>query len=78
METEKKKVQRKIQKVSIEAVAVDDGYYKGQIIPTGKKFLFEGVTKDGKLPLWIKAAKKSAKKKVEIEEDEESDVSDLI
>ena len=68
-----KKKEKKIEKVVINAIATDDGYYKGSIIRTGEKFVYEGVTKDGKLPLWVAEAKK--KKYVEVDD---SAIADLV
>lgn len=47
------KIKLKMVKVKVEAI--DDGYYKGVIIKTGKKFTYEGPLKNGKLPLWVKS-----------------------
>lgn len=63
----KEKVKKKLDKVVINAEATDDGYYKGKIIKTGEKFVFDGYKINGKLPLWLKEVKKS-----------EGVVSDLI
>ena len=81
----------KIEHVVCSAIATDDGYFKGQIIKTGQKFQFSGVTKDGKLPLWLKATGKikvvkdpkiaaEEKKRKELEEQaqEEAELSDLV
>lgn len=86
------KIQRKsveIKNVVCSAIATDDGYYKGRIVKTGEKFRYEGITKNGKLPLWVKAvgkieevkapkAKKAKVEEVEEEIEDEAQVSDLI
>lgn len=79
---------REIKEVVVDVVATDDGYYKSRIIKTGEKFTYDGVTKDGKLPLWVKAVgaikvkgeeKKPVAKKVKKEEEKvESPISDLV
>lgn len=50
----KEKKEPKIEHVVCDAIATDDGFYKGRIIKTNQKFRFEGVTKDGKFPNWVK------------------------
>jgi len=86
-----KKKEVKIEHIVCSAIATDDGFYKGRIIKTGEKFEFQGVTKDGRFPNWVKAVGKvkvvaGPKAKAEVKspivqeeiEDEEADVSDLV
>jgi hypothetical protein len=76
----KKQKKHKIEEVVVEAIATDDGYYKGRIIRTGEKFQYDGITKNGRLPLWLKpvGAVKVKSKKVEKSQPVEADVSDLV
>jgi len=45
------------QKVSVVVKAISLGYYKGKIIQVGESFKYEGLLKEGKLPLWVEAPK---------------------
>lgn len=86
MKKEPKKIE--IREVVVEAVATDDGYYKSRIIRTGEKFTYEGITKNGRFPLWLrpvgepkfKDEVKPAKKAVKKEEEKpvEASISDLV
>lgn len=51
--------------VNVQCVATDKGYFGGKIIIEGEKFMYKGVLKDGKFPLWcepVEEFKASAKK----------------
>jgi hypothetical protein len=62
-------------KVKAHVVAIDRGYYKGEIVNPGKKFIYEGnLSKKGRLPLWVEEIK--SKKSVEPESSLSSD--DLV
>lgn len=70
-----------LKKASAMVIATGTGYYKGAIIPEGKKFLYEGpLSAEGKLPQWVKAvsAAKKAKVKIDIEEDEDNNLEDIV
>ena len=52
-----------MKKVKVEVVAIDKGYYKGEVVPMGKKFTYEGMlSPNGKLPLWVEGPKDFYKK----------------
>lgn len=79
MKEVKEKKKFDIKEVIVEAIATDDGYYKGRIVKTGEKFEYDGITKNGKLPLWLKPLgdlkfKKETKKAKPVE----ANVSDLV
>lgn len=68
-----------IKEVIVEAIATDDGYYKGSIIKTGQKFNYEGIIKDGKYPLWLSpVGEPKFKKEIKKAKPVEADVSDLV
>jgi len=85
---EKKKKEVKIEHVVCSVVATDDGYYKGRIVKTGEKFVYEGILKDGKFPLWMNKIgtpkiRKEAPKPVVEKVDEElaqaqAEIADLV
>lgn len=84
MSEAKKKKEVKIEHVVCSAIATDDGYYKGRIVKTGEKFQFEGVTKNGKFPLWVEPKGKIDKKQTVVKKvkeevaQEEDSVSSLV
>lgn len=81
MKEVKEKKKYEIKEVIVQAIATDDGYYKGRIVKTGEKFEYEGITKNGKLPLWLKPlsdVKVKGEKKVGKSKPVEADVSDLV
>lgn len=53
---------KKFTKTSIKVMAVADGYYApitdhntARIVKAGETFNYEGILKDGRLPLWVRA-----------------------
>jgi hypothetical protein len=69
--------EKKVETVKVQVVATDMGYYNNRIIRAGEKFTYEGALKNGKLPLWVSKAG-SKKAKVEVIEEDDSEVSDIV
>ena len=69
MKNEVKKV--KLLKVSVMCDVISDGYMGGKTIKAGSKHLYQGVLKDGKLPLWLDANEKALAEAIKIGEAEE-------
>lgn len=47
-----------VEEVSVECVAIERGQHNGAIIREGKRFLYKGILKNGKFPLWCAPTKK--------------------
>lgn len=67
-----KKNEVKIENVSVKVMAISKGQHKGKIRRIGEKFLYAGITKDGKLPSWVEALEK-----VKVEK-ESKNLNDLV
>ncbi len=52
------KVKHHLEEVEVECVAKADGYDGNKVIKAGLKFMFKGVLKNGKFPLWCSPEKK--------------------
>lgn len=68
----------KEESVSIHVTAIATGYYKGKIIKTGEKFLFEGKLQNGRFPLWVKTPEEYKAKKVKKTVEKAEKTEDLV
>lgn len=72
-----------LEDVSVQCIATDKGYFGGRIISEGEKFMYKGVLKDGKFPLWCEpvekfVSKKKATVKPELTEEEKAAKKKLL
>lgn len=65
-----------IEKVEVNCVATSDGYFNGKIIKDGSKFIFTGILKDGKFPLWCEPTKPYVSKFSKLAEKAAKDLAD--
>lgn len=58
MVSEQKKKNMHIEKVKVQCVAIDKGYYGRKIIKDGEQFIYEGILKNGEFPRWVESIDK--------------------